>query len=181
MADRRTTYGWGDGPLGWASVPEWPSPPANDLQPAAAARRAHARASEKPPPARQRQADPPGLATDAQPLGRAAPSSRRSSPRPYRRTSRPTPSAAQRSTSGSAFGTWACLNCQTAARRFGRCAGPPQGPAATPTADKRRRQRGLPHNHQVGGLHSSPRTMAKHQRSPRPVDSMQIDPRLSRR
>ena len=43
------------------------------------------------------------------------------------------------------------------------------------------RQRDLPHRHQVGRLHPTTSTMAKHQPSPRPLGSMQVDARPPRR
>ena len=54
----------------------------------------------------------------------------------YRRTSRPAASGARHCTSGSAFCTWVCLNCQKAARRFGRCVGLRQGLMSVPTVDE---------------------------------------------
>ena len=54
----------------------------------------------------------------------------------YRRTSRPAASVARHCTSGSASCTWVCLNCQKAARRFGRCVGLRQGPMSVLTVEE---------------------------------------------
>jgi GNAT superfamily N-acetyltransferase len=49
---------------------------------------------------------------------------------------RPAASVARHCTSGSASCTWVCLNCQKAARRFGRCVGLRQGLMSVITVEK---------------------------------------------